>query len=63
MLKSFLKCSDVEYEQLKFYSKFIKNRDIVFDVGANVGSRTKIFLNLGADVISYEPQPELANHF
>ncbi len=31
---------------------------LVFDVGANVGNRTKIFLQLGARVISVEPQKE-----
>lgn len=60
--KCFLKCSSIEKEQLKFYSHFISNNDLVFDVGANVGSRTKLFLNLGAKVICYEPQPNLFEH-
>lgn len=61
-MNNFLKCSNIENEQIKFYSELINKGDIVFDVGANVGSRTKLFINLGADVISYEPQPELANY-
>ncbi len=41
----------------KFYSYFVKRDDLCFDVGANVGNRTEIFLSLGATVISVEPQP------
>ena len=61
-LKSFLKCSLIEKEQLKFYSQFFSKNDLVFDVGANTGSRTKLFLNLNAKVICYEPQPNLFEH-
>ena len=39
-----------------FYRQFISNGDIVFDVGANVGNRTKVFLKLHAQVIGFEPQ-------
>lgn len=40
----------------QFYSRFISDGDIVFDVGANIGNRSKIFLHLGARVIAFEPQ-------
>ena len=60
--KNFLKCSLKEKEQLKFYSQFFSKNDLVFDVGANTGSRTKLFLNLGANVICFEPQPKLFEH-
>lgn len=60
--KNFLKCSSIEKEQLKFYSQFFCKNDLVFDVGANTGSRTKLFLNLGAKVICFEPQPNLFEH-
>jgi FkbM family methyltransferase len=40
-----------------FYSQFVTPGDIVFDVGANVGNRTKIFARLQARVIAFEPQP------
>lgn len=60
--KNFLKCSLKEKEQLKFYSQFFSRNDLVFDVGANTGSRTKLFLNLGANVICFEPQPNLFEH-
>jgi len=41
-----------------FYRQFIKPNDLVFDVGANVGNRTAIFLALGARVLAIEPQAD-----
>lgn len=41
---------------LKFYSQFLKKDDLCFDIGANYGSRTDIFLKLGARVVVIEPQ-------
>jgi FkbM family methyltransferase len=41
---------------LKFYSRFLKKGDLCFDIGANYGSRTEIFLKLGARVVAVEPQ-------
>ena len=58
----FLRLNETEQFQLAFYSQFIKKGDLVFDVGANVGSRSKLFLNLGAKVVAFEPQPELCDH-
>ena len=43
-------------EMLNFYSQFIKNGDLCFDIGANVGDITETFLKLGARVIAVEPQ-------
>lgn len=43
-----------------FYSQFINAGDLVFDIGANVGDRTAVFLELGAEVIAVEPQTECA---
>src|SRR5439155_7684012 len=40
-----------------FYSAFVGPNDLVFDVGANVGNRTKVFLRLGSRVVAVEPQP------
>jgi len=42
--------------QSEFYSQFIKKGDIVFDIGANIGDKTDIFLRLGAKVVAVEPQ-------
>ena len=44
----------------RFYSHLIKPGDLVFDVGANIGSRSQIFLELGARVVAVEPQKECA---
>ena len=41
---------------LKFYSRFVKKDDLCFDIGANFGWRTEIFLKLGARVVAVEPQ-------
>lgn len=41
---------------VEFFSQFIKKGDLCFDVGANIGSFTKVFLELGARVICIEPQ-------
>jgi len=43
-------------QQLDFYSQFIKSGDLVFDIGANVGYKCDLFLELGAKVIAVEPQ-------
>ncbi len=54
-------------DMLRFYGSFMGEGDQVFDVGANVGGRTEIFLALGATVVAVEPQPEclrrLHRHF
>ena len=41
---------------LDFYAQFIKKGDLCFDVGANVGEKTQLFLELGAAVVAVEPQ-------
>jgi FkbM family methyltransferase len=44
--------------RLKFYSQFIKPGNLCFDVGANMGNRTKVFLDLKAKVVAIEPQKD-----
>jgi len=44
-----------------FYAPFVGPGDLVFDVGANAGNRTKVFLRLGARVIAVEPQTSCAS--
>lgn len=46
----------IDQKRADFYSQFFKTGDLVFDVGANVGNRSKIFLKLGARVVAFEPQ-------
>ena len=40
----------------EFYSQIIKENDLCFDIGAHVGTKTKLFLDLCAKVICVEPQ-------
>lgn len=48
--------------QLKrFYAGLIKPGDLVFDIGAHVGSRSRTLLSLGAEVVAVEPQPIFAD--
>jgi FkbM family methyltransferase len=47
-------------QMLSFYAQFISKGSIVFDVGANVGEYTEIFLELEADVVAVEPNPDCA---
>jgi len=42
----------------RFYGGIIRSGDLVFDVGANVGTYSEIFASLGAQVVAVEPLPE-----
>jgi len=42
----------------QFYKEFIKQGDLCFDIGANIGYRTQVFLDLNARVLSVEPSQE-----
>jgi FkbM family methyltransferase len=44
--------------RLSFYGDFLSKDDLCFDIGANIGNRTKVFLALGARVVAVEPQKE-----
>ena len=39
------------------FREFVSPGDLVFDVGANVGALTQVYLDLGARVVCIEPQP------
>ena len=43
-------------QSLRFHQALIKEGDLVFDIGANVGDMTALYLELGARVVSVEPQ-------
>lgn len=45
-----------------FYSQFVSPGSLCFDVGANIGNRTEIFLKLGARVVAVEPQMECVRY-
>src|SRR3954470_4322065 len=47
-------------EMRKLYAGFVNAGDIVFDVGAHVGNRTRALAALGCRVIAVEPQPAFA---
>jgi FkbM family methyltransferase len=51
-----------ENKSLSFYSQFVKENDIVFDVGANFGNRIKTFLDLKAKVVAVEPQKDCCKY-
>jgi FkbM family methyltransferase len=40
----------------QFYRQFIKKKQLVFDIGANIGDRVAVFDKLGAVIIAVEPQ-------
>lgn len=40
-----------------FYAPFVRKGDLVFDVGAHVGRHAELFTDLGARVVSIEPNP------
>ncbi|MGQ7793998.1 FkbM family methyltransferase [Faunimonas sp. B44] len=43
-----------------FYAGLVRPGDLVFDIGAHVGNRTRALHAVGATVIAVEPQPLLA---
>lgn len=47
-----------EEAELAFYSKLLHKTDLVFDVGANCGKKSSLFLRLGTTVVAFEPQPD-----
>ncbi len=49
--------------QMEHYARFLKAGDLCFDIGANIGRKSEVFLELGARVIAVEPQPENAQEF
>jgi FkbM family methyltransferase len=42
--------------EVSFLKQFISPNDLVFDVGANIGKKTDLYLEVGAHVICIEPQ-------
>ncbi len=59
--KNFQKIDFYDQKRLDFYSRLINPGDVIFDVGANLGNRTKIFLNLKTKVVAFEPQKSCAD--
>jgi FkbM family methyltransferase len=45
----------------RFYAQFVRPGDLVFDIGAHVGNRSRAFVSLGCRVVAVEPQPDFAS--
>jgi len=58
---SFMLLDREERHALVFYRQFVRPGDLVYDVGANMGTKAKVFLSLGARVVAFEPQAECAD--
>lgn len=44
----------------RFYSQFVSAGDLVFDLGAHAGNRTRAFAAMGCRTVAVEPQPDFA---
>ncbi len=44
------------FKRKKFYAQLIGKNQLCFDIGANNGEKSKLFLSLGAAVTAFEPQ-------
>jgi len=44
----------------RFYAQFVSRGDLVFDLGAHAGNRTRAFAAIGCRVVAVEPQPDFA---
>ena len=47
---------DKKAAMISLYQRWVKPGGLVFDIGANVGNRIDIFLEIGAKVVAVEPQ-------
>lgn len=47
---------------IALFSGIVNKGDLVFDIGANMGEKTSVFLNLGARVVAVEPNPNCVAH-
>lgn len=46
-----------DQKRLEFYSTLVRPGEVAFDIGANIGNRTKVLAKIGAKVVAIEPQP------
>lgn len=44
----------------RFHAAFLTPGDLVFDLGAHAGNRTRAFAGMGCRVVAVEPQPDFA---
>lgn len=52
------------FQRKRFYKTLFRNHSVnlVFDVGANQGVKSQLFLALGKQVVAVEPMPDCARH-
>lgn len=55
-LPAFIRRGLKHKRMLRFYSEFINQGDLCFDIGAHIGERARCFIKLGAKVVLVEPQ-------
>tara|TARA_A100001015_G_scaffold314803_1_gene425089 strand:- start:613 stop:1350 length:738 start_codon:yes stop_codon:yes gene_type:complete len=48
-------------EEYLFHKKFLDKESMIFDLGANLGDKTHIFLKFSKKVICYEPENKMFN--
>lgn len=56
LVEAYRAFTDEDSRRLEFYRQFVEPDSIVYDIGANVGNRTKIFARLASKVVAFEPQ-------
>lgn len=59
--KQYVEARTEDNTRKSFYAEFINKGDLFFDVGANVGNRVSPILELGANIIAFEPQRSCRN--
>lgn len=47
------------HADIEFYRSLLQPGDLSFDVGANVGDKSEALLDIGARVVSFEPNPRV----
>lgn len=57
MFEDYWAWSEKDKKALKFYNQFMSCDDIVFDIGANLSNRSKVFCGLNTLVFAFEPNP------
>jgi len=58
---SFWRWTSADELKATLYRQFVAPGNLVFDVGANMGNRAKVFVHLGARVVAVEPQRRCAD--
>ena len=60
-IKSDQEIEDARNKKINFAKQFCQPDKLVFDVGANIGEKTELFLSCGSNVLCIEPQPDCVN--